>query len=159
MPCNGRLVITTPEEEEYRLITKVYDVRNLVELLPVQIGGGYGGGPTSYAYQYDFDTLIDTISSTIEPDSWEEVGGPASIEPYFTRRMRVLVVAQTYDAHYQIQSLLIKLAEHGGKTPLPNAAAYSMPTQRPATVVSSPASQPIRTRGGIRSSQLRTTGQ
>ena len=104
MPRNGRLVITTPEEEEYRLITKVYDVRNLIELVPVQIGGGFGGGSTSYAYQYDFDSLMDTISSTIEPDSWEDVGGPASIEPYYTRRMRVIVVAQTYDAHHQIQS-------------------------------------------------------
>jgi hypothetical protein len=158
-PRNGRLVITSQEEAENQLITRVYDVRNLVELVPVQTGGGFGGGPTSYAYQYDFDTLIDTISSTIEPDSWEDMGGPASIGPYYTRRMRVLVIAQTYDAHRQVQSLLSKMAEHGGKTPLPSAAAYSIPTQRSATVVSSPASLPIRTRGGIRSSQLRTTGQ
>lgn len=158
-PRNGRLVITTQEEEEYRLITSVYDVRNLVELVPVQIGGGFGSGPASYAYQYDFDSLIDTIATTIDPESWEDMGGPASIKPYFTRRMRVLVIAQTYDAHRQIQSLLSELAAHGGKTPLPSAAAYSMPTQGRTTVVSSPASQPLRARGGIRSSQLRTTGQ
>ena len=46
-PRNGRLVISTQEEEESRdrLITKVYDVRNLVELVPVpNWGGGYWGG-------------------------------------------------------------------------------------------------------------------
>jgi hypothetical protein len=32
---HGRVIITTPEMAERQLITKVYDVRNLVELVPV----------------------------------------------------------------------------------------------------------------------------
>lgn len=39
--------------------------------------GGFGGQPAP-----DFDSLIDLITSTIEPESWDEVGGPGSIEQF-----------------------------------------------------------------------------
>ncbi|MCH7726174.1 MAG: hypothetical protein IH991_06810 [Planctomycetes bacterium] len=154
----GGLVITTHEELEYEMITKVYDVRHLVELEPVLIGGGLGG-PTQFAYRYDFDSLINTIVNTIGTDSWEEVGGPGSINPYYTRRMRVIVVAQTYDMYRQIQALLNNLAMHGRTTPLSGARFSAASMQRPSSFASSPAVQPSRPRVGIRSSQLRTTGQ
>jgi hypothetical protein len=32
--------------------------------------------------QADFDTLIDLITSTVRPDTWEDVGGPGSISPF-----------------------------------------------------------------------------
>jgi hypothetical protein len=41
--------------------------------------GGRGGGVVA-----DFDTLIDLITTTIEPDSWEEVGGPGAIQEFPT---------------------------------------------------------------------------
>jgi hypothetical protein len=41
--------------------------------------GGQGG-----ASQADFDSLIDLITSTIAPTSWDEVGGPGSIQPFPT---------------------------------------------------------------------------
>ena len=41
--------------------------------------GGRGGGS-----QPDFDSLIDLITSTIRPTSWEDVGGPGSIKPFPT---------------------------------------------------------------------------
>jgi hypothetical protein len=40
-------------------------------------GNGFGGQP-----QPDFDTLIELITSTIAPESWDEVGGPGSIEEF-----------------------------------------------------------------------------
>ena len=39
--------------------------------------GGRGGGS-----QADFESLIDLITSTIHPTSWDEVGGPGSIKPF-----------------------------------------------------------------------------
>jgi hypothetical protein len=39
--------------------------------------GGLGGAPAP-----DFDSLIDLITATIEPESWDEVGGPGSIEQF-----------------------------------------------------------------------------
>jgi hypothetical protein len=41
--------------------------------------GAQGG-----ASQADFDTLIDLITSTIKPTSWDEVGGPGSIKSFPT---------------------------------------------------------------------------
>jgi hypothetical protein len=41
--------------------------------------GGRGG-----AAMADFDSLIDLITSTVEPDLWEDVGGPGSIESFAT---------------------------------------------------------------------------
>ena len=41
---------------------------------------GYGAGGLGGGSQADFDSLIDLIMSTIEPDSWADVGGPGSIE-------------------------------------------------------------------------------
>ncbi|MGE0609386.1 MAG: DUF1598 domain-containing protein [Pirellulales bacterium] len=40
-------------------------------------GMGFGGVP-----QPDFDSLIELITSTIEPQSWDEVGGPGTIEEF-----------------------------------------------------------------------------
>lgn len=52
----------------------------------------------------DFDTLIQLITSTIRPDTWEEVGGPGSIEAFPTNSS--LVINQTPDVHDKIQNLL-----------------------------------------------------
>lgn len=39
--------------------------------------GGHGGAAAA-----DFDSLIDLITSTVRPTTWEEVGGPGAIEPF-----------------------------------------------------------------------------
>jgi hypothetical protein len=142
---HGCLIITTPEEAESRLITKIYDVRNLVEPVPVP-------------YLPDFESLVDAIRSSVAPTSWDFVGGPGSIEPYCTRRMRVIVVSQTYHIHRQVDSLLRELAEHGGTTPLPDIPAH-LPPQRPRTLATPRYVEPAGSSHKIRSSQLRTTGQ
>jgi hypothetical protein len=41
--------------------------------------GGQGGGT-----QADFDSLIDLITSTVQPTTWDDVGGPGSIAPFPT---------------------------------------------------------------------------
>jgi hypothetical protein len=41
--------------------------------------GGQGGGT-----QADFQSLIDLITTTIKPNSWDDVGGPGSIVPFPT---------------------------------------------------------------------------
>ena len=47
----------------------------------------------------DFDTLIELITSTIKPDTWDEVGGPGAIEPFPTNLS--LVISQTQDVQLQ----------------------------------------------------------
>ena len=70
---------------------------------PVGAGpGGLGGGSMA-----DFDSLIDLITSTVKPTSWDEVGGPGSIEPFPTNLS--LVVSQTQEVHDEIVDLLEQL--------------------------------------------------
>lgn len=45
------------------------------------IGGMPSRGGAALA---DFDTLIDLVTSTIEPDSWDDLGGPGAIESFPT---------------------------------------------------------------------------
>ena len=155
---HGCVIITTPEQAERRLITKIYDVRNLVESVPAPYWGGGFGDQANMAYLYDFESLVDTIRSSVAPTSWDYVGGPGSIAPSYTRRMRVIVVSQTYYIQRQIDSLLNELAEHGGTTPLPGVPAH-LPPQTPRTFVIPRYVEPLGSNHNIRSSQLRTTGQ
>ncbi|MDX1945195.1 MAG: hypothetical protein SFU86_07300, partial [Pirellulaceae bacterium] len=64
--------------------------------------GGMGGG-----VQADFDTLIELVTTTIAPQSWDEVGGPGSISGFDTNLS--LVVSQTQEVHEQIADLLEQL--------------------------------------------------
>ncbi len=68
---------------------------------------GYAPGSMGGATQADFDTLIDLITSTIAPQSWDTVGGPGSIEGFPTNLS--LVVSQTQEVHEQIADLLDQL--------------------------------------------------
>lgn len=71
--------------------------------LPLAFGpGGLGGG-----VQADFDSLIKLITSTVKPQSWSDVGGPGSIEPFPVNLS--IVVSQTQEVHEEIVDLLEQL--------------------------------------------------
>lgn len=55
----------------------------------------------------DFDSLVELMVATVEPNSWDEVGGPASVRPFETTLS--LVIRQTQAAHDEIQDLLAQL--------------------------------------------------
>lgn len=55
----------------------------------------------------DFSRLIELVTSTIEPQSWDEVGGPGSIREYQTTLS--LVIRQTQQVHDEIADLLGQL--------------------------------------------------
>jgi hypothetical protein len=129
------------EGEEF-LITKVYDVADLVipisehpylaASLPVArlyeapqptppVGFrdglaflGYGGTPPLAAP--DFDDLIDLITTTVAPKSWDANGGQGTIAKFPTNLS--LVVSQTRGVHSEIAALLAEL----------RAEQHAMPT-------------------------------
>ena len=68
---------------------------------------GYGNGSMGGAALADFGTLIELITSTIAPDTWDDVGGPGAIESFPTNLS--LVISQTQDVHDQIADLLEQL--------------------------------------------------
>jgi hypothetical protein len=57
----------------------------------------------------DSNSLIEVIQSTVDPDSWDVAGGPASIRGY--SKTLSLVIRQTKGAHLQIADLLAQLRE------------------------------------------------
>jgi hypothetical protein len=100
------LLFTTPEEAKSRLETKTYPVADLV--LPAG---------ASKEDQADFDSLIDLITSTAKPTTWDSVGGPGSIAPFETGLS--IVVSQTQEGHREIEGVLEQMRqamrETGGK--------------------------------------------
>lgn len=64
-------------------LSEIYDDRSRASAAgqlasaPVRGWAGQGGGP-----QADFQPLIDLITSTVKPQSWQDVGGPGAIEEF-----------------------------------------------------------------------------
>ncbi|MCI0360663.1 MAG: hypothetical protein L0211_19475 [Planctomycetaceae bacterium] len=79
------------------LLTKVYDVKDIV--LPADPGAA---APTP-----DFDSLIDTLTSTVAIESWVDVGGPGNLK--VMPGSLSLVIHQTGEVHEQIQDVLEQL--------------------------------------------------
>ncbi len=69
--------------------------------------GPSGPGGARGGVQPDFDSLIELITSTITPTSWDNAGGAGSIAPFETNL--TLVVSQTQEVHEQIADLLNQL--------------------------------------------------
>ncbi len=92
------LMITTPEEADNQLVTRLYPVTDMVRFKD----------PSGEIWA-DYDTLISLILSTIDPESWEEVGGPGSIAAMPYQGTEVVTIRQTDDAHDQVASLLASM--------------------------------------------------
>lgn len=79
-----------------------------------------------------FDKLVDGITTTVAPDSWADVGGPASVAPL---AVGGLLVRQSWAAHREIEKsfgdMLQPLAAPPvvGSTPLAKALAKSQPVE------------------------------
>lgn len=120
------ILITTPEDAESQLETKVYPVRDLVAYRVSSASG------TNYAE--DYDSLIEVITTTIAPHTWDEVGGPGSIDSF--ENAGLLVVSQTLDVHLAIEPLLVKLRQVKEIQGIPSPAAPQVAVEKgkkPAT--------------------------
>ena len=77
-------------------------------------GGSLGGGSSvtpsmagSGGGQADFQSLIELITQTVAPTTWNTVGGPGAVMPFQTNLS--LVVSQTQEVHEEIADLLDQL--------------------------------------------------
>jgi hypothetical protein len=102
------LLITTPEELETRLMTKIYPVGDLLS------SDGDAGHFSSNG-----ETLVTMITSIVHPTTWDTVGGPGAIAGTSFCGVDMLIVSQTYDVHEQIDWLLtqIRATIQTGETP------------------------------------------
>ena len=89
------------------------------------MGGMAGGfahqsvrGPAaSTGTQRDFDSLIDLITSTVRPTTWDSVGGPGAIAP-FEGPAGMLIFSQTQDTHQETEKLLEQIRAARSKVPM-----------------------------------------
>jgi len=109
---NHVILITTPDEAESELTTKIYPVRDLVAYRFADSG--------KHRYDEDYDSLIDLITTTIAPQSWDTVGGPGSISSFGNASS--LVVSQSDEVHRAIEPLLVKLRQVKGLQGIPSVA-------------------------------------
>lgn len=126
------VIVTTPEEAESELETLVYPVKDLVRYDP-----NTGRERTKRNVSGEFDILIEAITTTVEPESWEELGGPGSLAPFpYTD---CLVVTQLGEVHRKVAELLEQVRTAKPKKTSPqslNIIPRSMPApiSRPADV-------------------------
>jgi len=93
------VILTTPYEAERELETMLYPVKDFVRYDPAT-----GRQHSKRAVWGEFDHLIEVITTTVEPETWEELGGPGSLypEPYND----CLVVSQTHKVHRKVAEML-----------------------------------------------------
>jgi len=70
-------------------------------------GGFSNSGNSGGQSQADFDSLMELITKTIEPESWDEMGGEGAVSPFETNLS--LVISQTQEVHEKIADLLDQL--------------------------------------------------
>ncbi|MEO1616527.1 MAG: sigma-70 family RNA polymerase sigma factor [Planctomycetota bacterium] len=59
----------------------------------------------------DLDSLLALIENSINPDTWEALGGNSTITPY-TNARPAIIVSTTYDVHRQIERMLKVIREN-----------------------------------------------
>lgn len=89
------LLVTSKDDAEALFETRVYPVAELVGNPEANLGGR-------------FDELLNVITSTVEPSSWDTVGGKGAIRRYG----ETLVIYQASDVHHRVDRLLHELGRH-----------------------------------------------
>jgi len=115
---HGVVLVTTPEEVQTSVHIQVYAVADLIQpaagkpAAAAAVGGAAndasmppraGEIAAAIGARPDATELMDLITSTVDPTSWDQVGGPARIREY---RGTLLVIAQTYQGHRKVKTLL-----------------------------------------------------
>jgi hypothetical protein len=88
------LLITTPEDAETRLTTKLYPVGDLV------------ASQDQTVEDRRRKELVEAITSGIDAETWRKVGGPGSITTMSFQAVPTLAVSQTYHVHRKIAAFL-----------------------------------------------------
>lgn len=90
--CDEVMYLTTKSAAEYLLSTRTYPVADLIAR---EDGAALGD---------DYQSLIELITTSVGPKTWDEVGGAGSIQEF--RNARAIVISQTFAVHRQVERLL-----------------------------------------------------
>jgi hypothetical protein len=99
-------------------------------------------GPDGRGPGEDFDGVIEAIVSTIDPTTWDTVGGPGSIA---TLQPSMLIISQTAAAHRKIEKLLEDLrAQNPGARTVTIHATWLLLDQQQRDALLGAAGKPTR---------------
>lgn len=108
------LVITTDDADQMKILNRIYWLE----------GTGFAEG--------DYESIIEMITETIEPDAWSIVGGSSTISKLAFSRP-ALMIGTTYTTHQSIEQLLSSLREsHFGADPILESVEIPANTEAPA---------------------------
>ena len=94
------IVITTLEDLESNLDTRIYPVLDLVTQRRPDL-------KQPKLAEVDYEPLVELVTTTIAPDTWDEVGGPGTVD--VLDNAGAMVVSQTRDVHRDVEKLLATL--------------------------------------------------
>ncbi len=101
------LKITSRQRSEGELFTQVYSVADLLHPISKSrspVSQDHEPASPVATEEADFDSVTALIRTFVQPDSWNESGGPAALAPHSGSRS--LVVRQTRRGHQEISVLL-----------------------------------------------------
>jgi len=106
--CDNSIIVTSAEHYETNLVTRVYPLPALKPVArPLPLPKGVPGLPVvRNVTSFDFDSVIDGITSIVSPTSWETAGGSGSVAPMEVNKSPVLVIYQLPVVHDEIASFL-----------------------------------------------------
>ncbi len=123
-----RLVVTSKEKADEILTTRVYPVADLLNAYETR-----GLRAAKGAISYQWGPLMNMITSTIQPDAWDDNGGPGSISPFVPAAS--LVISQKRDVHEEIVELFVQFAARGTQRPVCRQLNLAQPRHDPALPV------------------------
>ena len=103
----GQWRLTTIEIAEMRPSTRLYDVTTLVSASV----GKVDHGPKGSSRVLRDDSLIEVIETSIDPDTWETLGGPSSIQIHTIGNRHWLILSTMITTHWKAHALLNQLAQ------------------------------------------------
>jgi hypothetical protein len=103
------VVVIGPSSKAPSVVTRVYDVKELVSEASSRAaaGGGGGGAPGAWGNASDASRLTQLIMSTVEPQTWGEAGGACTLAVFKNK----LVVKAPEGVQKEIASLLEMLRD------------------------------------------------
>ena len=105
----GHVVITTREAAEEDLATRIYDITPMVSLVALSDVSRDRTWRQRGNTISDSESLMSTIESTIDTDTWEALGGPSKMVPSHIRDRVWLAISAPTLTHWKIQRLLDQL--------------------------------------------------
>lgn len=139
MVRNECIVITTKEDAQSpeNMETRAYPVKDLLETFRL---------PAKDTASFDFDPLVELITSSIEPDSWQDVGGPGSISG--SDAAGALLISTRRDLHDRVAGALTSLRRAKSVQGLRGVDSEPTVISRPYAAGASSLSRPLPASGG-----------